>query len=284
MRLNLFGIYLLEMAQGLQAGAAAVLFLSFIVMVPYDYLFHREKIRANWQDMKNVFGIFAGKIPQVKKKKEPPAWNVWFTRNRIIKTGPDVFRPLDPKLDLSALDGAGLLLAKIFLSVLVASHFPYAIIAIIQQHGWMTSGLEAFLHEFFPVSVLGGDSRLRMVHAVFLMVETTLLFVTVIIDNRRSARRCGVSRMLSSMRMFFMERMSEKEAEEASFFVAMLADRLGDEQKMDIVEQTSYIRKESPEIGREFIETLCGLYNSSAESGSLTEAGESMMGKIKNLA
>lgn len=284
MRLNLFGIYLLEMAQGLQAGAAAVLFLSFIVMVPYDYLFHREKIRANWQDMKNVFGIFAGKIPQVKKKKEPPAWNVWFTRNRIIKTGPDVFRPLDPKLDLSALDGAGLLLAKIFLSVLVASHFPYAIIAIIQQHGWMTSGLEAFLHEFFPVSVLGGDSRLRMVHAVFLMVETTLLFVTDIIDNRRSARRCGVSRMLSSMRMFFMERMSEKEAEEASFFVAMLADRLGDKQKMDIVEQTSYIRKESPEIGREFIETLCGLYNSSAESGSLTEAGESMMGKIKNLA
>lgn len=284
MRLNLFGIYLLEMAQGLQAGAAAVLFLSFIVMVPYDCLFHHEKIRANWQDMKNVFGIFAGEIPQVKKKKEPPAWNVWFTRNRIIKTGPDVFRPLDPKLDLSALDGAGLLLAKIFLSVLVASHFPYAIIAIIQQHGWMTSGLEAFLHEFFPVSVLGGDSRLRMVHAVFLMVETTLLFVTDIIDNRRSARRCGVSRMLSSMRMFFMERMSEKEAEEASFFVAMLADRLGDEQKMDIVEQTSYIRKESPEIGREFIETLCGLYNSSAESGSLTEAGESMMGKIKNLA
>lgn len=284
MRLNLFGIYLLEMAQGLQAGAAAVLFLSFIVMVPYDYLFHREKIRANWQDMKNVFGIFAGKIPQVKKKKEPPAWNVWFTRNRIIKTGPDVFRPLDPKLDLSALDGAGLLLAKLFLSVLVASHFPYAVIAIIQQHGWMTSGLEAFLHEFFPVSVLGGDPRLRMVHAVFLMVETTLLFVTDIIDNRRSARRCGVSRMLSSMRMFFMERMSEKEAEEASFFVAMLADRLGEEQKKDIVEQTSYIRKESPEIGREFIETLCGLYNSSAESGSLTDAGESMMGKIKNLA
>jgi len=284
LRLNLFGIYLLEMAQGLQAGAAAVLFLSFIVMVPYDCLFHREKIRANWQDMKNVFGIFAGEIPQVKKKKEPPAWNVWFTRNRIIKTGPDVFRPLDPKLDLSALDGAGLLLAKIFLSVLVASHFPYAIIAIIQQHGWMTSGLEAFLHEFFPVSVLGGDPRLRMVHAVFLMVETTLLFVTDIIDNRRSARRCGVSRMLSSMRMFFMERMSEKEAEEASFFVAMLADRLGEEQKKDIVEQTSYIRKESPEIGREFIETLCGLYNSSAESGSLTEAGESMMGKIKNLA
>lgn len=284
MRLNLFGIYLLEMAQGLQAGAAAVLFLSFIVMVPYDYLFHREKIRANWQDMKNVFGIFAGKIPQVKKKKEPPAWNVWFTRNRIIKTGPDVFRPLDPKLDLSAFDGTRLLLAKLFLSVLVASHFPYAVIAIIQQHGWMTSGLEAFLHEFFPVSVLGGDPRLRMVHAVFLIVETTLLFVTDIIDNRRSARRCGVSRMLSSMRMFFMERMSEKEAEEASFFVAMLADRLGEEQKKDIVEQTSYIRKESPEIGREFIETLCGLYNSSAESGSLTEAGESMMGKIKNLA
>ena len=261
-----------------------MLFLSFIVMVPYDYLFHREKIRANWQDMKNVFGIFAGKIPQVKKKKEPPAWNVWFTRNRIIKTGPDVFRPLDPKLDLSSFDGTRLLLAKLFLSVLVASHFPYAVIAIIQQHGWMTSGLEAFLHEFFPVSVLGGDPRLRMVHAVFLMVETTLLFVTDIIDNRRSARRCGVSRMLSSMRMFFMERMSEKEAEEASFFVAMLADRLGEEQKKDIVEQTSYIRKESPEIGREFIETLCGLYNSSAESGSLTEAGESMMGKIKNLA
>lgn len=271
------------MAQGLQAGAAAVLFLSFIVMVPYDYLFHREKIRANWQDMKNVFGIFAGKIPQVKKKKEPPAWNVWFTRNRIIKTGPDVFRPLDPKLDLAAFDGTRLLLAKLFLSVLVASHFPYAVIAIIQQHGWMTSGLEAFLHEFFPVSVLGGDPRLRMVHAVFLMVETTLLFVTDIIDNRRSARRCGVSRMLSSMRMFFMERMSEKEAEEASFFVAMLADRLGEEQKKDIVEQTSYIRKESPEIGREFIETLCGLYNSSAESGSLTDAGESMMGKIKDL-
>ena len=272
------------MAQGFYVGVAVVCFLPLIVTVPYDFLFRRERIRANWQDMKNVFGIFAGEIPQVKKKKEPPAWNVWFTRNRIIKTGPDVFRPLDPKLDLSALDGAGLLLAKIFLSVLVASHFPYAIIAIIQQHGWMTSGLEAFLHEFFPVSVLGGDSRLRMVHAVFLMVETTLLFVTDIIDNRRSARRCGVSRMLSSMRMFFMERMSEKEAEEASFFVAMLADRLGDEQKMDIVEQTSYIRKESPEIGREFIETLCGLYNSSAESGSLTEAGESMMGKIKNLA
>ena len=98
-----------------------MLFLSFIVMVPYDCLFHREKIRANWQDMKNVFGIFAGEIPQVKKKKEPPAWNVWFTRNRIIKTGPDVFRPLDPKLDLSALDGAGLLLAKIFLSVLLTA-------------------------------------------------------------------------------------------------------------------------------------------------------------------
>lgn len=281
--MNLFGIYLLEMAQGFYVGVAVVCFLPLIVTVPYDFLFRRERIRANWQDMKNVFGIFAGEIPQVKKKKEPPAWNVWFTRNRIIKTGPDVFRPLDPKLDLSALDGAGLLLAKIFLSVLVASHFPYAIIAIIQQHGWMTSGLEAFLHEFFPVSVLGGDPRLRMVHAVFLMVETTLLCVADIIDSRRSARRCGVSRMLSSMRMFFMERMSEKEAEEASFFVAMLADRLGEEQKKDIVEQASYIGKQSPEIGRAFIEILCGLYNSSVESGSLTEAGESMMAKIKDL-
>ena len=85
------------------------------------------------------------------------------------------------------------------------------------------------------------------------------------------------------MRLFFRERMSEKDADDASFFVAMLADRLGEEQKADIVEQTFYIRKASPVVGQEFIETLCGLYNCSAESGSLTEAGESMMGKIKNL-
>ena len=140
------------------------------------------------------------------------------------------------------------------------------------------------MHEFFPVSVLGGDSRLRGVHATLLMVEMTLLLITDVIEKRRDARRYGVSRMLSSMRLFFRERMSEKDADDASFFVAMLADRLGEEQKKDIVEQASYIGKQSPEIGRAFIEILCGLYNSSVESGSLTEAGESMMGKIKNLA
>ena len=282
--MNLFGIYLLEMAQGFYVGVAVVCFLPLIVIVPYGFLFRRERIRANWQDMKNVFGwLLAGKTPQVQKKKEPPSWNVWFTRNRIIKAGPDVFRPLDPKLDLSALDGAGLRLTNIFLSALVASHLPYAVIVTMQQHGWMTPGLEEILHEFFPVSVLGGDPRLRGVHATLLMVEMTLLLITDVIEKRRDARRYGVSRMLSSMRLFFRERMSEKDADDASFFVAMLADRLGEEQKADIVEQTSYIRKASPEVGQEFIETLCGLYNSSAESGSLTEAGESMMGKIKNL-
>ena len=184
-----------------------------------------------------------------------------FTRNYMIKTGPDVFRPFDPKLDLSALDGAGLRLTNIFLSALVVSHLPYAVIVTMQQHGWMTPGLEEILHEFFPVSVLGGDPRLRGVHATLLMVEMTLLLITDIIEKRRDARRYGVSRMLSSMRLFFRERMSEKDADDASFFVAMLADRLGEEQKADIVEQTSYIRKASPEVGQEFIETLCGLYN-----------------------
>ena len=136
---------------------------------------------------------------------------------------------------------------------------------------------------FFPFSVFGGDPRLRMVHAVFLVVETILLFVSETIVHRNIARHYGVSRMLSSMRLFFRERMSEKDADDASFFVAMLADRLGEEQKADIVEQTSCIRKESPEVGQEFIETLCALYNSSAETDSLTEAGKSMMLKIENL-
>lgn len=148
--MNLFGIYLLEMAQGFYVGVAVVCFLPLIVTVPYDFLFRRERIRANWQDMKNVFGwLLAGKTPQVQKKKEPPSWNVWFTRNYMIKTGPDVFRPFDPKLDLSALDGAGLRLTNIFLSALVVSHLPYAVIVTMQQHGWMTPGLEEILHEFF---------------------------------------------------------------------------------------------------------------------------------------
>ncbi len=38
----------------------------------------------------------------------------------------------------------------------------------------------------------------------------TLLLITDIIEKRRDARRYGVSRMLSSMRLFFRERMSEK--------------------------------------------------------------------------
>ena len=54
--MNLFGIYLLEMAQGFYVGVAVVCFLPLIVTVPYDFLFRRERIRANWQDMKNVFG------------------------------------------------------------------------------------------------------------------------------------------------------------------------------------------------------------------------------------
>ena len=79
--MNLFGIYLLEMAQGFYVGVAVVCFLPLIVTVPYDFLFRRERIRANWQDMKNVFGwLLAGKNPQVQKKKEPPSWNVWFKR------------------------------------------------------------------------------------------------------------------------------------------------------------------------------------------------------------
>ena len=78
----------------------------------------------------------------------------------------------------------------------------------------------------------------------------TLLLITDVIEKRRDARRYGVSRMLSSMRLFFRERMSEKDADDASFFVAMLADRLGEEQKADIVEQTPTSGRHHPKSAR----------------------------------
>ena len=37
--MNLFGIYLLEIAQGFYVGVAVVCFLPLIVTVPYDFLF-----------------------------------------------------------------------------------------------------------------------------------------------------------------------------------------------------------------------------------------------------
>ena len=67
--MNLFGIYLLEMAQGFYVGVAVVCFLPLIVTVPYDFLFRRERIRANWQDMKNVFGWLLGKPHRSKRKR-----------------------------------------------------------------------------------------------------------------------------------------------------------------------------------------------------------------------
>lgn len=68
--MNLFGIYLLEMAQGFYVGVAVVCFLPLIVIVPYDFLFRRERIRANWQDMKNVFGwLLAGKPHRSKRRR-----------------------------------------------------------------------------------------------------------------------------------------------------------------------------------------------------------------------
>ena len=291
--MNLLSLYFKEMFVAERTSVYVVIFCGLMMML-FDVVFRRDKLKREFGSMFPEKGR--------NEQPEPPQWNMWFSSNRIIKTGADIFQSYADCGSGAANLRVGIqrwcqlmketfcddkenkyTVQKVFLMLLFWCHFPYAVINTAQQHHLLTPKIEWFLQQALPYGIPVGDVRLQKYHAIALCIETVLLVIVSVLLDREEAKNNGVRIMLTNIRLYFKDCLSENDADDASYFIAMLTDRLTEEQKQTVIKKAARTAANCPENGKEFAAMLIEMYESNAcgENG-LTSAGESLMGKIKS--